>query len=271
MESSYSGLSQSTETLTKMRIMRCILFIAMVISGSHCFLVDTPRELKWDNLRVTWGLDTHSPNYFSPLPRTVTDAIHAGFKKIGDCSVLAHWRGQRFVKNDDYSLILLYDIHGFIAGIQTAVPIETGRNYPNSSLTPPFVRDGHRWVISAYFVPPSIICSRGRSQAEFDAEGTGTDLYIQNGTVPENSFIVPHKEVGLSHSKWVEGHCFFAMGKHFWYDLRADSDCNALFPVFLLYNNKGELTAFGWAMVTNLVSTRYEHPSPISFGLFIKD
>lgn len=49
-------------------------------------------------------------------------------------------------------------------------------------------------------------------------------------------------------------------GKHFWYDLRVDLDCNKAFPVFLLYNG-GELTGFGWTMLTNLTSPRYEHPT----------
>ncbi|KAH9524944.1 hypothetical protein Btru_028322 [Bulinus truncatus] len=243
---------------------------AVLITCCSCFLVDTVQQTKWDNLKVTWGPNPLNHNYFASLPRTVDEAHSAGFKKISDCSTHGQWRGQRFVKDDDFSLILLYDVIGFIAGIQTSVPIEAGRSYPNSSITPPFVKDGNRWVISAYFVPPSIICTKGRTQADFDTNGTGTNLYIQNGTVPENSFIVPHKEVGLAGSKWVEGHCFFAMGKHYWYNLRTDTDCNKMFPVFLLYN-KGELVAFGWALLTTLNSPRYEHPTPGTYGLFIKE
>jgi len=36
-------------------------------------------------------------------------------------------------------------------------------------------------------------------------------------------------------------------------------NCDEFFPVFLLYNN-GELTAFGWVVLTDLSSARYENP-----------
>ncbi|CAL1533127.1 unnamed protein product [Lymnaea stagnalis] len=200
------------------------------------------------------------------MPRTTADAEHNGFKKIGGCDTTAHWRGQRYIKNDDYAVVLLYDIHGFIAGIQTTVPKDQGRNYPKPPIEPPFVSDGNRWVISAYFVDPSTICTKGRTVQEFNAEGTGTNLYIQNSTSPEHSVLIPHKEADIRGTKWVEGNCFLTMGKHYWYNLKADMSCDTVFPVFLLYNH-GELTAFGWALITNLTSTRYEHPTPSSFGL----
>ena len=36
-------------------------------------------------------------------------------------SVNAKWRGARYVKGGDYSLTLLYDVNGYIAGIQSSV------------------------------------------------------------------------------------------------------------------------------------------------------
>lgn len=35
--------------------------------------------------------------------------------------VNANWRGARYVKNNDPALTLLYDVNGYIAGIQTTV------------------------------------------------------------------------------------------------------------------------------------------------------
>ena len=37
------------------------------------------------------------------------------------------------------------------------------------------------YLTTVYFVNPDVICSTGRSQAEFDAEGTGNTLLFQNG------------------------------------------------------------------------------------------
>ena len=36
-------------------------------------------------------------------------------------------------------------------------------------------------MTTAYFVSPDIICSSGRTQSEFDVEGTGNTLLFQNG------------------------------------------------------------------------------------------
>lgn len=248
--------------------MKSAIILCFLLGAGSAFLLDT-KQYKWDNLKVTWGPNPLSSNYFVGMPRTVTDAEHNGFKKIGGCDNTAHWRGQRYIKNDDYSVVLLYDVNGFIAGIQTTVPKDQGRNYPKPPIEPPFVSEGNRWVISAYFVDPSIICTKGRTAQEFNADGTGTNLYIQNSTSPEHSVLIPHKETDIRATKWVEGNCFYTMGKHYWYNLRADTNCDTIFPAFLLYSH-GELTAFGWALLTNLTSARYEHPTHGSYGLFMK-
>jgi hypothetical protein len=66
------------------------------------------------------------------------------------------------------------------------------------------------------------------------------------------------------------------LGIHYWYDNRLDSNCDTLFPAFLMYN-KGKLTGFGWANVGKFEYTkRTEYPPLASFSvsmtkfLFIK-
>ena len=52
------------------------------------------------------------------------------------------------------------------------------------------------YVTTAYFVDPSIICSTGRTQEQFDIDGTGTDILFQNGAsfAPENLIRAPQTE-----------------------------------------------------------------------------
>lgn len=57
------------------------------------------------------------------------------------------------------------------------------------------------------------ICTHGRTAGQFSSQGTGTDLYIQNGTDPLASIKIPHQESGIGSTAWVKGHCFPAMGK----------------------------------------------------------
>ncbi|XP_013401824.1 uncharacterized protein LOC106167568 [Lingula anatina] len=114
------------------------------------------------------------------------------------------------------------------------------------------------------------ICSTGRTEAEFNQQGTGTGLYIQTGPNPASDYItIPLKESEVQGTKWTLGKCFYGMGVHYWYNLSEDMSCNDFAPIFLLYN-KGKLNAFGWAFQGNYPSTRYEHPSQNTFGLFMK-
>lgn len=59
------------------------------------------------------------------------------------------------------------------------------------------------------------ICTHGRTAGQFHSQGTGTDLYIQNGTDPMASIRIPHQESAIGSTAWVKGHCFPAMGKCF--------------------------------------------------------
>ena len=46
------------------------------------------------------------------------------------------------------------------------------------------------YLTTAYFVSPSVICT-GRSQAEFDTEGTGNILLFQNGETSMDTIEAP--------------------------------------------------------------------------------
>ena len=46
-------------------------------------------------------------------------------------------------------------------------------------------------MTTAYFVSPDIICSSGRTQSEFDVEGTGNTLLFQNGPSTQDLTAAP--------------------------------------------------------------------------------
>ena len=52
------------------------------------------------------------------------------------------------------------------------------------------------YLTTVYFVNPKIICTTGRSQADFDTQGTGTNLMFQNGPNFRDEYLVvaPDKE-----------------------------------------------------------------------------
>ena len=48
----------------------------------------------------------------------------------------------------------------------------------------------------------------------FEAQGTGTNLYIQNGADPvADSLLIPMQESDLKDTKWTKGKCFPTMGE----------------------------------------------------------
>lgn len=247
-----------------------LALIFTFVCASQAFILDDfIKQEKWDGLKVTWGPNPLSSQYFDSVPRTVSEAQKDGWHKISDCDKTASWRGQRWIKGNDYAVILLFDVNGFIAGIQTSFADNQSNGFPKAQLRPPFVKDGDRVTFSAYFVDPSIICTTGRTAAQFAEQGTGTNLYLQTTADPEASVMQPHQQTGISATQWTEGKCFPTMGKHYWYNLSENMNCDDFYPAFLLYNS-GELTAFGFALGANLNSPRYEHPGSSQYSLFMK-
>jgi len=51
-------------------------------------------------------------------------------------------------------------------------------------------------VTTVYFVDPAIVCGPGRTQDEFDVDGTGYGVFFQNGPsfAPENLVTAPLTE-----------------------------------------------------------------------------
>lgn len=56
---------------------------------------------------------------------------------------------------------------------------------------PDTVLDTQVYLTTVYFVDPSVICGSGRSQSEFDSEGTGNRLLFQNGPTSSDVMTAP--------------------------------------------------------------------------------
>jgi len=245
---------------------RAVIF-ACLLGATSAFLF---AQEKWDGLSTTFGVNPFSPNVFTGQPRTEADAKAAGWTMMSDCSSEGPFRGKRYVKGDDYAIILLYDVNGYIAGMQCGVLKSASSTYPPAKQRGNvFQEDGPRWTLTAYFTDPATICTTGRSAAKFAEEGTGNRLMIQNGSNPvTQSVSVPATQAEMTGTSWSLGHCFVGMGVHYWYDVAADMNCEDFQPVFVLYNEK-RLTAWGWALGTPNSSPHMEHPPLASVSAFM--
>ena len=70
------------------------------------------------------------------------------------------------------------------------------------------------YVLTAYLVEPSTICAAGRNASLLQKEGTGTGVWLQNGTDPiKDSSRAPMHESETGNTTWVKGACFPSMGR----------------------------------------------------------
>ncbi|XP_060588621.1 uncharacterized protein LOC132744028 [Ruditapes philippinarum] len=233
---------------------------------------DTCRVKNWDGLKVTW-------NVFENMPRTRSEALAlnwTGLTPGAGCDDNSKFKGLRYIKGNDTAVILIYDVAGYIAGIQLGFQADFTPN-PNNYPFPPLkdnsiIEDDGYQYLTAYFVDPSTICNKGRSAAEFREDGTGTGLWLQNGTNPMLDLLeVPLTQNEADKSLWTKGLCFKVMGVHYWYNIDLAMNCNDFFPVFLLYND-GVLNSFGWALAMDLkqYSPYIEHPQQAVYALFME-
>ena len=182
-----------------------IIFAALAIASTGA---------EWDRLQSTFEILFGG---FYDNPRTQAELEDAGWTQISTCE---SGLGDRWVRDPLVKdLVLLFDGNGFIAGIQSPVPFDKVEadvsadsirrsilfhltrgffslqyfDYANSQwYTAGTWADGSdAYYATAYFVDPSIICNGGRTQEEFDEQGTGYTVLFQNGPTSNEVLEVP--------------------------------------------------------------------------------
>ena len=84
-------------------------------------------------------------------------------------------------------MVVLLDGNGFIAGIQSVVMKQYTMDdqFYNFTKNPYYVlgdwNGEEAFFVTAYFVDTAIICNGGRTEEEFQNEGTGNRFSFQNG------------------------------------------------------------------------------------------
>ena len=137
----------------------------------------------------------------SSEPEILTYLANRHFSFPGD-----RWARSLF----DNDIVLIMDGNGFIAGMQSAVPLDKTADeafYDFSQVS--YYQEGDFfgndvYYVTAYFVDPAIICNGGRTQAQFDAEGTGNRLAFQNGPNIGTLLEVPLEEDDMSNDVSID-------------------------------------------------------------------
>lgn len=243
-----------------------LIYLALFAASFQAGPPNPPRLFSggqnWYNFRMGW-----TPNPFDGFirqPWVEAEAIEQGWQQISnDCSEGASFPGSRYaLANEEYgaNMVLIYDVNGFIAGMHSVLLKKySSGNWQSDS---PWYRSDtifgeDAYLTTAYFVNPDVICT-GRTQSEFDVEGTGNTLQFLKGQELET---VPLDIDSTDGSGWYKHFCLFNMGRHYFqlnHDTSAACDAN-LVPIQLMFQG-GVLNGFVWQHVATIPGPLWETP-----------
>jgi len=246
------------------------IFLLAFFATSHAWF----RDQNWYNFRSGWTLTVFDG--FTSQPRTVDEAIAAGWQQVSsDCSDGASFPGIRMapIKDNGPDMVLIFDANGFIAGMHSVVLKRfASANWQSDS---PWYRNDilfgeEGYLTTVYFVDPSVICS-GRTQEEFDSQGTGQLLLFQNGPTPMDTIKAPADiDEANASDFWYRHFCFINMGRHYFnlnYDTNAACDPN-LVPIQLIYSGD-VLNGFVWQHVAKIPGDLWEEVNEFAISQII--
>merc|ERR1712142_1094546 len=223
---------------------------------------------KWPALKTTFSINPFGG--FNSQPRTVSEAETAGWELISSCG--GKFLGHRYANPADFSIVLIFDDAGYIAGTQSVLPLE--HIDPGLTTNPTYQLDmwydQEAYFTTAYFVDPSIICEGGRSGDEWESQGTGGRLMVQVGETPDSLLNIPiTQEAADMESEWYDHYCFLGMGDHFiQYNYQPDQDCSSVLPLQILFS-EGVINGFVWQHYANLPGDQWEHPDAMAISMII--
>jgi len=236
---------------------------------------------KWPGLRTTFGANPFG-GFFHPQPRTVAEAEAegSGWSKVSSCGDGGKFLGNRYIEQFGHSIILIFDDAGYIAGSQSMVrTIYVDDTLVDLNAHPAYqldyLGDWEAFFTTAYFVDPAIICTGGRSEDDFNRDGTGDRLLIQVGESADMLATIPKFEAdALAEGDWYEHKCFVGMGKHvIGFNYAADQNCDLVMPLQILYH-EGELSGFVWQHNAKIPQDPsqadiWEYPNAMAVGAII--
>jgi len=179
--------------------------------------------------------------------------------------------GFQYVHPDDSGVALLYDVNGFVGGVQALLPhdelmVDGGTTewgeipmYQNQTI------DGVTYfIVTVYFVRPDALCEQNEND---DGNiGANSQVYFQNGRGIENLKIAYKHRDEATDNGWTVNNCVRGMGWHNFFEVEryADHDCNRMQPTCILYNEIGEMFGFCLIFPGTGTSPRYEHPNALA-------
>jgi len=218
----------------------------------------------WNEFHLTWPK-------FPSVPIDPLSASKAGWSLDTDCSKDKQYGARYFKDGEKRAASLLFNNLNQLSGLQTCLstthPFAKSMMAPEGPMELLSLDNTQYYCATMYFRDPASICDA----SGLSSNATGDGLWLGRGSgAPLKLLEDIHSPPG---APWVKGKCFKTMGVHYWYNFTADTACDAIFPVFLLYNG-GSLNAWGWVFPTNPVEdggNRFENPTGPMTKLFLPE
>ncbi|KAH7937430.1 hypothetical protein HPB49_012187 [Dermacentor silvarum] len=208
-------------------------------------MVEPSGSASSEKSEVTWGMRNWKASAFAQMPLTAKQAEEMGFVQLNS-QCAGTFYGFRFMKDNDPSVVLLYDVNGVISGLQSGFHVENSRMHPRAGYIMDTVAGRDIQFLTVYFLPPELICARGRSLRELEEEGVGSNVYLQRETEALSRLVsAPRYDDDLRNSLWVREACYPGMGRHYFWNITEDMACEHLFPVYVTFF-RGEIVSFGF-------------------------
>jgi len=233
----------------------------------------------WDDFRVTYNVNAFG--HFNRLPKTLNTSDSNTWELVStDCSNDGKFNGFQYIVPGDVSAALLFDVNGVIAGVQALFDKSTilaNNTFDYETLSPMYqtytVNATDYFLLTAYFVNPQIICTTGRTDDDLLINGTGTGLWVQDGSTSADAVEVPNLRSDAIAQNWTENNCFVGMGSHNFYRVEEYDtvSCTVMRPIFGLYNRAGEMLGFGFIVPGTVLNPRFENPPLLAIQAILGD
>ncbi|CAG7785172.1 unnamed protein product, partial [Allacma fusca] len=192
-----------------------------------------------------------------------------------------YYAGNRYLPPQEPSIGLLFDQRGTLAGFQAIYDVEnlalgsnhtycnTLKRYKNyyDYLKQPMINietfgDRPKFVLTAYFYPPTKICSSIRDPNLVHERGFGKNIYFQNGPTPEELVTAPRTRSEAAAKNWDNNQCLPLNGYHNFKDSAHwdEKNCSENVPNWLFYDENRRLSGFGFSLPGCDPSPRFQHP-----------
>jgi len=237
-----------------------------------CLCLALVSAQKWPALKTTFSVNPFGG--FNDQPRTASEAEAAGWELIASCD--GKFLGHRYANPADFSIVLVFDDAGYIAGTQSVIPLQyvdsTIVDYSgNPAYQLDMWYDQEAYFTTAYFVDPTLICGGGRSSDEWESQGTGDRLMVQVGETPDSLLNIPitREAADMETGVWYDHYCFIGMGDHYLqFNYQPDQDCFSVLPLQILFS-EGVINGFVWQHTAMLPGDQWEHPDGTAISMII--